>query len=153
MNPVILYSFSEDVFLEDITVVIANLHGDNDHNAVYNSIKNNPKFKQNFQLFVEHLFTRLQTALAQHCKQIKLHPVKFHELKITNDYVTAVCDYDQNSFDAIMSMVYLPLHSKYDYDAEDLEVAAHTYFWWSELDNDVTYLKILELFDFSEQEV
>lgn len=150
MNEVTLYGFYEETLLDDVSVIIANLHGDNDHDAVYDRIKNHPNFKQNYQLFAKHLFGRLETALDKHCEQINLFPVKFHELQTTNGYIKAVCDYDQNSFDAIMALAYLPLHSKYNYGADDLGVAPHTYFWWSELENDSTYAKILELFDFAE---
>lgn len=152
MNEVTLYTFNEWIFLEDVTVNIENLHKDKDHYAVYNSIKNHPKFEQNFQLFTEYLFDRLQKVLASHCEKVKLYPVEFYDIKITNGSVKADCNYNQESLDSIMSMVYLPLHSKYDYDAEDLECAVHTYFWWSELDNKDTYLKMMQLFDFAEQE-
>lgn len=153
MHPVILYSLTEDILLDDVTTIIGNLHGDNDRAAVRNSIKNHPNFAQNYQLFVEHLFTRLQTALARHCKQVKLPPVEFQKPKIANDVAVALCNYDQTNFDAIMAMVYLPLNSKYDYASEHLPTAYHTYFLWDELDDDITYMKILELFDFAEQEV
>lgn len=148
MGTVTLYGLSEDILLDDVTNVIANLHGENDHNAVRNSIKNHPNFEQNYQLFIEHLFTELQKELAMHCKKIKLRPsVEFSQAKIINGAPKATCNYSQDSFDALMALAYLPLHSKYDYGSDDLEVASHTYFWWEQLDSDFTYLKLLELFD------
>ncbi len=152
MNQVILYTFTEEIFLADIAAKIAKLHGNNDDIAVRETIKNHPKFKQNFQLFLEFLFDRLQKTLAQRCEKINLYPVEFGQITVTNGYVKADCNYKQGSFDAIMSMVYLPLHSKHDYSAKDLECAAHTYFWWEEQENEITYQKILELFDFASQE-
>lgn len=150
MSTVMLYTFSEEVLLDDATVIIANLHGDNDHDAVYNHIKNHPKFKQNYQLFVEHLFTELQKSLAQHCKKINLRPsVEFSQGKSINGVLTATCNYNQTSFDALMAMAYLPLHNKHNYDNENLEIACHTYFWWEQLESDFTYLKLLKLFDIS----
>lgn len=149
-DPVTLYSLSEEILLNDATVIIANLHGDDDHNSVRESIKNHPNFKQNYQLFVEHLFTELQKALAEHCKKINLRPlVEFTQVKSINGVPTATCDYTQDSFDALMALAYLPLHSKYDYGGDDLEIASHTYFLWEQLDSDFTYLKLLELFDIS----
>lgn len=153
MNQVSLYTYDENIFLDDVTTIIANLHGENDHNAVRNSIKNHPNFEQNYQLFIEHLFTELQKELAKHCKKINLRPsVEFSQAESINGAPIATCNYSQATFDALMALAYLPLHSKYDYGSDDLEAASHTYFWWSELDSDFTYLKLLELFDFASQE-
>lgn len=153
MNQVTLYGFYEETLLEDVSTIIANLYGDNDTTALSESIKNHPKFKQNFQLFAEFLFAKLQKSLAQHCEKVKLHPVEFYEIKITDGSVKADCNYNQESFDALMVLAYLPLNIEYRYESDHLGVNAHTYFWWEEQENEITYQKILELFDFSEQEV
>lgn len=150
MNTVTLYSLSENILLDDVTVIIANLHGENDHYSVRESIKNHPSFKKNYQLFIEHLFAELEKVLAEHCKKINLCPsVEFTQAKSIDGEPTATCNYSQASFDALMAMAYLPLHSKHNYGSENLEVACHTYFWWEQLESDFTYLKLLELFDIS----
>ena len=61
----------------------------------------------------------------------------------------ASCNYTQDSVDALMAVLFLPLNNKYDYASENLCVACHTYFWWEQLESDFTHLKLLELFDIS----
>lgn len=154
MTPVILYGLSEDTLLDDVTVIIANLHGDNDHTAVRNNIKNHPKFKQSYQKLVEHLFKVLEKKLAPTCNQYGVAEIGFFLPSVDNGNPTALCNYSQTRFDELMALAYMPLHEQYaDFDygydcgREGLEVAGHTYFLWEELDDEDTYPKIIKLFN------
>lgn len=137
--------------LDDITTIIANLHGNNNHKAVQEMIASHPKFNQNYQTFLVHVFKELEKKLAEQCKKLNLFPVEFSEIgeRHSNFNPVASCNYMQDSVDALMAFTFLSLNNKYDYASENLCVGCHTYFWWEQLESDFTYLKLLELFDIS----
>ena len=152
MNQVSLNTYDEDIFLADVTTIIANLYGDNDYDAVRNSIESHPDFENNYQKLVEYLFAVLEKKLAPICNQYKIEKLVFSSPHANGKIPTALCNHTQATFDVLMALTYMPLHRKYDHSSEDLKLSTHAYFWWEEQENDITCQKILELFDFASQE-
>ena len=156
---VILYSLSKEVLLDTLTNIKAELHGYKNLAEVRYSIVSHPNFEQNYQKLVEHLFAVLQEKLAPACHEYNISEIGFFLPSTAFDNPSALCNHTQATFDVLMALVYMPLRHKYDdyaYNFEcsrnGLEVAAHAYFWWEELDDDTTYAKIIKLFnlDFAE---